>query len=50
MGAGWPIAFVWAHLHHAPVGAELPADSLQQEIDGLRSRLADLERQQKPQA
>jgi hypothetical protein len=47
-GVGWVIAFVWAFLRTGPTGrgesTSLPASS-QQEIDQLRTRLVQLERE-----
>ena len=54
LGAGWPIAFVWAHLRSGDVGAadggltsknDAAATSQDQERDQLRRRIADLEQQ-----
>ena len=50
-GIGWPIAFVWAHLDAGPTGSATEKDDggeqaagLAQEMDQLKTRIAELER------
>jgi hypothetical protein len=59
LGAGWPIAFIWAHMRSGPIGSDnldVAADSSKistigdQERDQLNRRIEELEQQLKSQS
>jgi hypothetical protein len=42
MGIGWPIAFVWAFLRHAPAGSPPESESALNSADDVRDEIARL--------
>ena len=44
-GIGWPIAFVWAFLKSGPVGADEQSTEDASEVERLKQRITELEKQ-----